>query len=676
MRLSERIRYVGVNDMKTELFEGQWPLPYGVSYNSYLVVDEKVALIDTAAAGFEEEFLANIKAEIGDRTVDYLVVNHMEPDHSALQAVIRREYPSCEFVTNAKAAAMIEGFHGITDNIKVVKEGESLSLGSVSLQFFMIPMVHWPETMVSWCPEENTLFSGDAFGTFKAVSDDVIDSKSGTFADYQDEMTRYYASIVGKYGSPVQAALKKLNGLEIKRICSTHGPVWENTISQVIALYDRLSRYDADHGVCLAYGSMYGNTEKAALDLAEAIKSKGIPCAVHNLTEEDYHSYVLCPRIELEALTTYKEYFMRNLSVQQKKEWSDPQNFTRWVKDNIYVNEDLNVTSVPISPMGVWESRVADSRSRGIFFVAVLRSLGIASRVDPVTGKIQYLQDGDWQDADFEKGTPMVKSQGTLYATYEPTKDNPNPRYYNHFTISKFEDGIFNLLSFDEGDIDMGGGTDYENMLKKGQKLDVGYYMMVSGSRQPDGSVLTHVEFFNIEENNDTHVQLQMRKKVEDLAVLGKLVEQLEYQPLVVEKNKVIQKELAKQKVADLAKDGWYIVAVLGVNEEPTNHAIRDIAAVKADFEESGVPLLLTFPDKDALNKFRLQDFPGLPSTITWGMDRNAAVQNALASSAKLANSKQLPIVVLANTDGRIVFVSQGYTIGLGEQLLKVIHAF
>ena len=395
-----------------------------------------------------------------------------------------------------------------------------------------------------------------------------------------------------------------------------------------------------------------------------------------NLTEEDYHSYVLCPRIELEALTTYKEYFMRNLSVQQKKEWSDPQNFTRWVKDNIYVNEDLNVTSVPISPMGVWESRVADSRSRGIFFVAVLRSLGIASRVDPVTGKIQYLQDGDWQDADFEKGTPMVKSQGTLYATYEPTKDNPNPRYYNHFTISKFEDGIFNLLSFDEGDIDMGGGTDYENMLKKGQKLDVGYYMMVSGSRQPDGSVLTHVEFFNIEENNDTHVQLQMRKKVEDLAVLGKLVEQLEYQPLVVEKNKVIQKELAKQKVADLTKDGWYIVAVLGVNEEPTNHAIRDIAAVKADFEESGVPLLLTFPDKDALNKFRLQDFPGLPSTITWGMDRNAAVQNALASSAKLANSKQLPIVVLANTDGRIVFVSQGYTIGLGEQLLKVIHAF
>ena len=288
MRLSERIRYVGVNDHQTELFERQWPLPYGVSYNSYLVVDEKVALIDTAAAQFADEFFSNIKSEIGDHPIDYLVVNHMEPDHSALQAAVRKEYPACVIVTNAKAAPMIEGYQGITDNIKIIKEGESLSLGEVSFQFFMVPMVHWPETMVTWCPEENTLFSGDAFGSFKAVPVGVIDSKSGTFADYQDEMTRYYASIVGKYGSPVQAALKKLNGLEIKRICSTHGPVWENSISQVIALYDRLSRYDADHGVCLAYGSMYGNTEKAAFELAEAIKSKGIPCAVHNLTEEDY----------------------------------------------------------------------------------------------------------------------------------------------------------------------------------------------------------------------------------------------------------------------------------------------------------------------------------------------------------------------------------------------------
>ena len=288
MRLSERIRYVGVNDMRTTRFESQWTLPFGVSYNSYLVVDEKVALIDTAAAQYEDEFLTNIKAEIGDRRIDYLVVNHMEPDHSALQAAVRRVYPDCEIVTNAKAATMIEGFNGITEGIKVVKEGESLSLGEVSLQFFMVPMVHWPETMVSWCPEEKTLFSGDAFGAFKAVGNSVTDSYSNTFEEYKDEMTRYYASIVGKYGGPVQTALKKVGGLAIGRLCPTHGPVWENRIADVIALYDRLSRYEASRGVCLAYGSMYGNTEKAALALAEALKARGVECAVHNLTAEDY----------------------------------------------------------------------------------------------------------------------------------------------------------------------------------------------------------------------------------------------------------------------------------------------------------------------------------------------------------------------------------------------------
>lgn len=289
MRISDRVRYVGVNDRQTKLFERQWPLPFGVSYNSYLVVDEKVALIDTAAVAFGDEFLSNIKAEIGDRTIDYLVVNHMEPDHSALQSVVRKEYPDCAIVTNAKAVPMIEGYNGLTDNIIVIKEGEVLSLGSVDLQFFMVPMVHWPETMVTWCPQERTLFSGDAFGTFKAVPECVTDSEPGIFNEYEAEMTRYYSNIVGKYGAPVQAALKKLGGLDIARVCSTHGPVWEKNIPQVVSLYDKLSRYEPlEHGVCLAYGSMYGNTEKAAKALAESLSRRGISCAVHNLNEESY----------------------------------------------------------------------------------------------------------------------------------------------------------------------------------------------------------------------------------------------------------------------------------------------------------------------------------------------------------------------------------------------------
>lgn len=390
-----------------------------------------------------------------------------------------------------------------------------------------------------------------------------------------------------------------------------------------------------------------------------------------------YHEYVLCPRVELEALTTYKDFFQQAFTAEQKAEFAVPGNLVKWVKENITVNDDLNVTSVPVSPAGVWKSRVSDTRSRGIFFVSALRSLGVPARLDPVTGKAQYMEGGNWQDADFEKGAPAVQSKGTVFATYEPTKENPNPRYYNHFTISKFENGTFNLLSFAEGDVDMGGGSDYENMLKKGLKLDTGYYMLTSGSRLRDGSILTHVVFFNVEENKDTKIELQMRKQKAGLEVIGQVEGDLEFKPLVLnEKDKKVEDtDAAAQKVSELAKNGWYVCAVLGVNEEPTNHVLRDIAALKNEFEANALPILFVFPDKEGLAKFRLQDFPGLPKTITWGMDKDAAIQQTLATAAKLSNAKQLPIVVIANTDGRVVFVSQGYTIGMGEQLMEIVHS-
>ena len=282
-KISDRIYYIGVNDFDKVLFEGLWPLPYGVSYNSYLVVDEKVALIDTVEAGFEEEFLANVQEAIGERAIDYLVVNHMEPDHSSLIAYMLEKYPSLQIVANAKTVPMLQGYYGTPqERIRVMKEGDSLCLGSCSLSFHMIPMVHWPETMVTWLSEEGTLFAGDAFGTFKAVDDEVIDNED-TFEEYRDEMIRYYSNIVGKYGTPVQAALKKLSGLEIKRICSTHGPVWETSIPQVVALYDKMSRYEVERGVCIVYGSMYGNTAAAADALAMELEARGVPYAIHDL---------------------------------------------------------------------------------------------------------------------------------------------------------------------------------------------------------------------------------------------------------------------------------------------------------------------------------------------------------------------------------------------------------
>ena len=282
-QISDKIFYVGVNDDDKVLFEGLWPLPAGVSYNSYIVADEKVALIDTVECGFEDEFLANIGEAVGDRQIDYLVVNHMEPDHSSLVSLMMERYPSMMVVANAKTLPMLAGYYGVpSDKVMVMGEGQSLSLGSCSLSFHMIPMVHWPETMVTWFEEEGTLFSGDAFGTFGSVDEEVVDGED-TFEQFRDEMMRYYSNIVGKYGTPVQAALKKLGGFDVKRICSTHGPVWEKNIPQVTALYDKMSRYETERGVCIVYGSMYGNTAAAADALAMELEALGIPYAIHDL---------------------------------------------------------------------------------------------------------------------------------------------------------------------------------------------------------------------------------------------------------------------------------------------------------------------------------------------------------------------------------------------------------
>ena len=282
-KISDRIFYVGVNDDDKVLFEGLWPLPVGVSYNSYIVKDEKIALIDTVESGFEEEFLSNIDEVVEGRMIDYLIVNHMEPDHSSLIALMLERYPQLMIVANSKTVPMLQGYYGVPqEKVLIMGEGESLNLGTCSLRFHMIPMVHWPETMVTWLDEEGTLFSGDAFGTFGSIDESVVDEED-TFEEFRDEMMRYYSNIVGKYGNPVQSALKKLSGLEIKRICSTHGPVWEKNIAEVVAIYDKMSRYEAERGVCIVYGSMYGNTAAAADALAMELEALGIPYAIHDL---------------------------------------------------------------------------------------------------------------------------------------------------------------------------------------------------------------------------------------------------------------------------------------------------------------------------------------------------------------------------------------------------------
>ena len=219
--IAEQVYYVGVNDRQKALFEGMWPLPYGVSYNAYLIVDEKTALIDTVDVCYADVFLKKVADALQGRPLDYLIVDHMEPDHAGSIRLLRQLYPNVQIVGNSKTFGMLEGFHGIQDGLYEVKDGDQLSLGRHQLSFHAAPMVHWPEVMVTYDATDKILFSADAFGTYGTLDGAVIDQDMNT-EHYWEEMIRYYANIVGKYGNPVQRALQKLSGLEINTICSTH----------------------------------------------------------------------------------------------------------------------------------------------------------------------------------------------------------------------------------------------------------------------------------------------------------------------------------------------------------------------------------------------------------------------------------------------------------------------
>ena len=259
IKLTENIFYVGVNDRRTERFENHIELPNGVSYNSYLIVDDKVALIDPVEAGFIEEYLFKVKSVLQGRPVDYLIINHDEPDHSSSIAALLREYPDIQVVGNAKTFAPLEAFYGPIANKKVVAEGETLSLGKHTLQFFMVPMVHWPESMVSYEQSTGIVFSNDAFGGFGTLNGGIFDDQVN-LAFYEDDMRRYYANIVGKVAMQAMKAIEKLGGLEIKMIAPSHGLVWRSNIAWVLEHYTQWSKQESEEGVVIVYGSMHGNT--------------------------------------------------------------------------------------------------------------------------------------------------------------------------------------------------------------------------------------------------------------------------------------------------------------------------------------------------------------------------------------------------------------------------------
>ena len=414
----------------------------------------------------------------------------------------------------------------------------------------------------------------------------------------------------------------------------------------------------------------------ALLDVVSAKDLRDTPASVFAdhlnntpaVQSEWFNEYIMNPRVANEFLTPYKSFFAANIEPSLAKQAvENPQALVDWVKNNVSINDALNAQRIPIMPMGVWKSRIADKGSRNIFFVAVARSLGIPARIEPVARKIQYFKDNAWVDVDFEAAVQTTAKQGKVIASYQPIKALQDSKYYRHFTIAKvLPNGTLQTLNFERGgNVDMGLGDTWSGLLKKPLSMDEGNYMLVTGTRMANGSVLAEIEFFNVEADKTTPIQLEMRESKDEIQVIGNFNSE----------NKFKRADNGEEtSLLATTGRGYYIVALLGSRQEPTNHAMRDIAAVKKELEDWGRGIVLLFPDEKGYKNFDPKEFGDLPGTITYGLDIDGAIQKEMATAMKLQNANTLPIFLIADTFNRVVFVSQGYTIGLGEQLMKVIH--
>ena len=420
-------------------------------------------------------------------------------------------------------------------------------------------------------------------------------------------------------------------------------------------------------------------SKKGGIDLLQQISAKDLRDVSsevlidhmmnsHLCANADYfRRFVRNPRVSNEMITPYKGFFEKAVPEQDREAYlADPMKLVAWVAGNIRVDKDCNLGGSPITPEGVWNARTADAHSRDIFFVSMARSMGIPARIDEVTGKVQLIGDEGAIDVNFEAMEQASALTGKFIARYTPIKSLADPKYYSHFSISRLTPaGTLKLLNYDEGDIDMGGGATWANLLKNGTALDAGNYVMVTGTRLANGGVLSQLTFFTIKPGETTTVDLVMRESKDDIQVIGNFNSESTYKPMDSDELKSILATTGR---------GYYIVAVLGAGQEPTNHALRDIAALGKDFDEWGRGIVLLFPNEEQYKKFRPQEFPGLPATITYGIDVDGSIQKQIAEGMKLSNKTILPMFIIGDTFNRVVFVSQGYTIGLGEQLMKVIH--
>ena len=447
-----------------------------------------------------------------------------------------------------------------------------------------------------------------------------------------------------------------------------------------------------NHETLKAFLADYGNKEaelrnplEKAVILLESLSAKDLRDVCRSVLDDNMRytpqhaeatmdeeatltSALLCPRVANEKLTPYKQYLQNAVSKEDKEAFqNDPHKLAEWCKANIRLADSLNSQSIPMSPQGVWKARVADRRSRDIFFVAMARSLGIPAWIDAVTKQVRYskLPQGNAPatvynvDLD-EAAAPTIPNMGHVQAHFAPTRVFDNPKYYSHFSLSRCEGGKLSLQSYDETN------STWQSLLSAPRKIPAGYYVMVNGTRLANGGVLAHIASFTVEKGKLTKTRLSMRESQNEVQVIGNFNSESLFTPIEA------GEPAPATSLLSACGRGYYVVGILGVGQEPTNHALKDIAKIGSDLEEWGRKLVLLFPDEEQYRKHKHADFPGMPSTVIYGIDTDG-IAAQIATEMKLGARAPLPLFIIADTFNRVVFVSKGYTIGLGEQLLHTV---
>lgn len=422
-----------------------------------------------------------------------------------------------------------------------------------------------------------------------------------------------------------------------------------------------------NHRVIVDFIRRHADNLPRVLALFKTLSDKDFRDITPDILDDSFTaaSSQLSPRVEDEMLIApFKHVLAAEFAKQAKEFVADPQALVRWIDRNMRVSHDSLALKIAQTPVGALKARLTDTRSRDIFFVDVARSLGIEARKDAVTSKVQYRKDGVWHDVTF--GAAAAKGnapQGRLVLTYEPTKLLDNPKYYNHFTLSRIVNGVTQLLNFEEGQADMGEGSTWANTFRDGFALDEGKYLLTTGTRLADGSVLATNRVFDVVAGETVTLPLEMRTSQTAVSVIGSF-----------NSESTFLRDGKEVSILSQTGRGYFVVGLVGVGQEPTNHALHDIEKMRQELEAWGRPIVLLFASEADAQKFNGSEFASLPSTVMYGIDGDGSIRSQIAREMKLSNPGQMPVFIIADTFNRVVFLSQGYTIGLGEQLHKVVN--